>query len=337
MNRNFLLPNKWKKWGFILFVSIISFGYLKDAYFPTFKLELPFAYWEISSTTTETINGIAQIVETNVQKQYSDVLHTITSSLILISMLLVFFTKQKKEDELIQKIRLDSLAWALIINSVLMIIISICLWSYYYAFTVTMNIQTLLLIAIFRYYYLLLKLKSINNSKDCVLTKIGTNKRFLIANEWKKWGWIFFLGAIALYICDIYFHYSINIMIPYLTEFTSSNANNNYYYFDWAVRDITVTLSIIMAIIGLLMITFCRDRIEDELSGQFRLDALSWAIVLNYILFIIVEWGVWGPCNYNLLVYTMFTPFIIFIVRFNYLKYKMRKSLANEIIEGEAL
>ncbi len=340
MNRNFLLPNKWKMWGWVLLISCILGDLVLKNYFPQFELHLPFATWESTFSTFETVNGVTKVLEQHSTTELSNVIPTIYHSLIYLSMVMILFSRNKNEDEYITKIRLDALAWAVIINSFLLIIFSTAFWFDSFYIVLYGNLYSLLIIAIIRFYYLYFKTKSMSNYENNALNRINKKERFLISNEWRKWGWLLFLLSLGLHIIDSFYQMYLMIMIPYLTETMKIDTignNFSYYYFAWEIRNVLPTLFIICGLIGLLLIAFSREREEDELISQYRLNSLAWAVIINYALLIVMEWIIWGPLYLDVIPYAMFTPMIFFIIRFNYLKYKMRKSLANEIMEGEAL
>jgi len=86
--------------------------------------------------------------------------------------------------------------------------------------------------------------------------------------------------------------------------------------------DMTLTVSCALMIIGGIMIAFSKERIEDEFISKLRLSSLLWAIFINYMLLLIAILTVYGIDFLNVLFYSMFTPLIIFIIRFNFLYYK---------------
>jgi len=81
----------------------------------------------------------------------------------------------------------------------------------------------------------------------------------------------------------------------------------------------TDEIATIGSIVGLIFIAFSKVKFEDEYVSKIRLESLQWAIYLNFGLLIIATIFIHGLAYYNVTVYNMFTPLIIFIVRFYYL------------------
>lgn len=96
--------------------------------------------------------------------------------------------------------------------------------------------------------------------------------------------------------------------------------------FDFLLRigniDMALTISCALIIIGGMLIAFAKEKVEDEFISKLRLTSLLWAISINYILLLIGILTVYGLDFLNVLFYNMFTPLVIFIIRFNFLYYK---------------
>tara|TARA_R110002096_G_scaffold434373_1_gene655743 strand:+ start:766 stop:1236 length:471 start_codon:yes stop_codon:yes gene_type:complete len=117
METNYLLPNKYKKLGWILFILGILGG--------VFIYVIGFDPTEYLKMNVLSFYHDPYIGEPTFFKIIENgVLDELISIFIILGGLLVGFTKEKIEDEFIYKLRKDSLVWALIVNySILMITI----------------------------------------------------------------------------------------------------------------------------------------------------------------------------------------------------------------------
>lgn len=102
-------------------------------------------------------------------------------------------------------------------------------------------------------------------------------------------------------------------------------------FFQAAFENFTNELIIFLVIIGLVLIAFSRKNNEDELSARLRLNSLFKAIKVYYVLFIlcVIYSKVIGEISYigsHLFELNIFTPLVIFIVRYNYLRYIKKES-----------
>jgi hypothetical protein len=82
--------------------------------------------------------------------------------------------------------------------------------------------------------------------------------------------------------------------------------------------NLTDELALTGIIVGLLLIAFSREKVEDEFIGKMRLESLQWAVLINYILLITATWLVHGFAYIDVMMYNMLTVLIIFIIRFHY-------------------
>ena len=66
----------------------------------------------------------------------------------IISIMFIAFSKEKKEDELLSKIRLESLMWAVYINYTIIIVCTITLYGLAFSWVMLLNLFTLLIMYI---------------------------------------------------------------------------------------------------------------------------------------------------------------------------------------------
>lgn len=105
-----------------------------------------------------------------------------------------------------------------------------------------------------------------------------------------------------------------------------------------AYENFTNELALTLVVAGLIFIAFSKQKIEDELTANIRLNALYWAILVNYLLYALFlsavvainEFDMRALANgidaflggYTFMTYNLFTPLVIFATRFYYLLYK---------------
>lgn len=74
---------------------------------------------------------------------------------LLTGLLLLAFSKEKVEDEWIRQVRLESLQWAILINSLLLMLFTVFTYGSPFFTVMTFNMFTPLLIFVGRFYYIL--------------------------------------------------------------------------------------------------------------------------------------------------------------------------------------
>lgn len=85
-------------------------------------------------------------------------------------------------------------------------------------------------------------------------------------------------------------------------------------------------VSMFLLFAGLLLISYSREKDEDEYISRLRLESLQIAVITNYVLLIIAAL-IWHWLDFlAVLIYNMFTILIIFIARFHFLLYRQKKA-----------
>lgn len=99
----------------------------------------------------------------------------------------------------------------------------------------------------------------------------------------------------------------------------------------------TTTLNLVDEIIslaimaGLFLTGFARVKNEDERTAQMRLGALQWAIYGNTMVLVLCIIFVHGLPFLTIMIYNMFTPLLIFVLRFHWLLFQeTREARRNE-------
>lgn len=138
MQTHYLLPNKYKKFGWTLFLFGIILG----------------IFLQISDSTDDIFNFD---MINNLGFEFLD---EIISILIIVGGLLVGFSKEKIEDEFIHKLRHESLVWAIILNYIVLLLAVIFIYEGAFFSVLVYNMFTPLIFFIIRFNFLKLKTNS---------------------------------------------------------------------------------------------------------------------------------------------------------------------------------
>jgi uncharacterized membrane protein YczE len=149
METKLLLPSRFKKIGWFLFVPALLAG----IYLTITNAE---PHWLnariVCLASGDFFNGASFFskVDTNLA-------NTIVGVLLIVGALLVGFSKEKNEDEFIAKIRLSSLLWAVMVNYLLLLFAFLFIYETAFLNVMIYNMFTVLLIFIGRFNYILYK------------------------------------------------------------------------------------------------------------------------------------------------------------------------------------
>lgn len=129
-------------------------------------------------------------------------------------------------------------------------------------------------------------------------------KTLLFPHSFQRIGWIIFAisAAIGAYIL--------------FTDNTDSYLLNN--------------IAIIGISIGAILATCSREEVEDEMTGQMRLNSLLTALYINYAILIVCSLLIYDLDFLSVMLYNMFTILLIFMVVFRWKIWRIKKATENE-------
>lgn len=84
----------------------------------------------------------------------------------------------------------------------------------------------------------------------------------------------------------------------------------------------------LLVAVGLFLVAFSKERIEDEQVTQLRLDSLQWAIYVNYAL--LVAMLVISEDREHILFLNLWIPLAFFIIRFRWKIWQLNRLLTKE-------
>jgi hypothetical protein len=152
--------------------------------------------------------------------------------------------------------------------------------------------------------------------------------RFLFPNQLKPFGWLLATPGFVLGYFALYRDYK-------MPGFGFSVWPGSQFFHVAASQDLTKTLALLLIIIGLFFIAFSKEKKEDELTARMRQNALYWSVLISYVIYftwllivLFVELlkldkdPLGGLADIlNISIYNLFTPLLIFIARYYYLRY----------------
>jgi hypothetical protein len=131
---------------------------------------------------------------------------------------------------------------------------------------------------------------------------------------------------------NIYADYTFHFL-DYKPSFASQVDSNieKSFLFTLHYHNFSADIGGILVILGLLLIAFSKEKVEDERINTLRLESLLWAVYINTIFLILAIIFLYGEAFLQVMTYNICTPLILFIARFNYVMYQDRKNLKSEI------
>jgi FlaA1/EpsC-like NDP-sugar epimerase len=151
MKTKLLFPYRFKKVGWILLVPSTILGILCIFYDFSFDfLDVKvFAIFSDDFFGSDTVFGLGK----------NNITDEIVGVLFIIGALFVAFSKEKNEDEFIEKTRWESLVWATYINYFILIFCFLFFYNTSFLWVMIFNMFTILIFFILRFYFIIIMLK----------------------------------------------------------------------------------------------------------------------------------------------------------------------------------
>jgi len=154
MKTNYLLPNKYKTIGWILFIlGLIGGIFMYASNYESDALSINVLSIFNNDSLFGSEKGFFKIIE-------NSILDELIALSIIIGGLIVGFSKERIEDEFIYKLRKDSLVWAIIFNYIVLIFMILFIYNFTFFNVLVFNMFTPLLFFVFRFNFLKLKSNS---------------------------------------------------------------------------------------------------------------------------------------------------------------------------------
>jgi len=144
MKNQFLFPYKLKKPALVLLIVSLGFGFL-------------ILLFDNSPDFFNILVG-EKLKDGQLVPKYLNIGDTLIGSLLILSSLIYAFSREKNEDEYLQKIRLDALVLATYINYGLLFIAFVTIWGFDFLSVLVFNLFTHLLLFIIIFTILKLKM-----------------------------------------------------------------------------------------------------------------------------------------------------------------------------------
>lgn len=133
----------------------------------------------------------------------------------------------------------------------------------------------------------------------------------LFPNKVRPLGWTLFVCSAILGMMVLHAGYITPIL--------------SFWNFDGTSTTYLDELATIGVVIGLLLIGFSREKVEDEMIQKLRLESLQWSVYINYLLLMIATLFVYDAAFFMVMIYNMFTILLVFIVRFRWFLHQNEK------------
>lgn len=156
MKTTYLFPHRYKRIGWILFLLGLILGLVYLFY----DSEISLFDFKVISLVHEPLWSDAEYFSI-LKILKNNILNEISGILLIVGALLIAFSKEMFEDELISKIRLESLVWATYVNYAILIFAILFIYDVTFLWVMLFNMFTLLIFFMIRFNWALHKSKNL--------------------------------------------------------------------------------------------------------------------------------------------------------------------------------
>jgi hypothetical protein len=153
--------------------------------------------------------------------------------------------------------------------------------------------------------------------------------KFLLPNKCKTIGWILLIPSFILGVMWL-FNFRYTVQAPVFAVWSSVGTAETAKFLTVIYKNIYNEIVAVPLMLSLLLVTFAREKNEDEYISKIRLDSLVWAIYINFIILFISLFFVFQDAFINIMIFNMFTLLILFVARFNIILFKEKHRMTNE-------
>lgn len=155
---------------------------------------------------------------------------------------------------------------------------------------------------------------------------------YLLPHKFKIIGWILLVPATILGVFILFNDFEFSFLnIKVLSLFPSFDATpgiaKTFNYSAIVENNFTNELAAILFITAAILVAFSKEKDEDEFISKIRLESLLFATYTNYAILIICLLFLYDFSFGYALIINMFTLLIVFIIRFNFVLFKLKSNL----------
>lgn len=142
-----------------------------------------------------------------------------------------------------------------------------------------------------------------------------------------KWKW---LGAALAALGLILGFFSVfhEFEFPWLSFQLRDEERTDF--FRSAEENFTNEIALTLTVVGLLILAYTREKIEDERVRLIRLEAFQWSVLISFLLVLAGNWLLYSTDFYVFMVFNLFTPLVVFVLRFHYVLYKEARQTSKD-------
>lgn len=156
-------------------------------------------------------------------------------------------------------------------------------------------------------------------------------KTLLFPRIYKKIGLFMILFSIVLLLLDVFFGglsflKEVSVLSIYDSGLPFDQTRPDHQFFKIIQDDFRYEIITVVLLVALLFFGFSKRSTEDELIQKIRLESLLWATYIHFFIFIVLTLFTFGFFYLNILVFSVFAILLIYILRFEFKMFQLKRS-----------
>ena len=210
---------------------------------------------------------------------------------LTLALLFIGFARCRQEDECVSALRLKALTLAVLAEYIVLVAGTLMYYEFAYLDFVAYNMFTVLVAFVLLFHGFVWAWR-----KGWITVSA---RMWLLPPLYRRIGWVLAVPFAAVCVCLLF---SQDFGLSWLDEA--------------GVTGLTIAL---------LLISFSRERQEDEYIAALRTKALVWAVYVSYVILIIGTVSIYGDAYLYFFFSNLFTLPIVFILKFRWMMHQLNK------------
>ena len=149
--------------------------------------------------------------------------------------------------------------------------------------------------------------------------------KYLFPHRFKRIGLLILIPSAILGLYMIFSEWQPDFLTMQVPAFFVSEIFGEHRFISMVENNIVDEILGVLVIIGSLLVAFSKEKDEDELIGNIRLESLVWATYVNYGILLLALILLYDMSFYWVMLLNMFTILIFFIIRFHWMMMKFKQ------------
>lgn len=154
----------------------------------------------------------------------------------------------------------------------------------------------------------------------------------LFSHQMRLPGWIILIAGVILGSAYVFFEYELaflDMRVPAIGGgFNWLSFESKTGWIRWIENNTTNEIAAFFSLVGIMLVAFSKEVVEDEFYDRLRFEAMVWALKIQVIFLLLGVVFFYDFVFLRFMMIALFSFFFLYIGRYHYMLYKYRKESA---------